>query len=232
MSRFVLLSATASLAVRRRSARRGADVRYAGQGRLSDRPLLGGDALCQEPRHEDAAGLDGQDDDGRGGVRADRQATAPAQQDVHGAAGNVAEVARARRRLDHVPVGQRAGQRREPPARHRHLVRQRCFGRAGRMHRRDRTGLRRPDERAGQEDRPHQQPFRQYQRLARRGRDLRHRARPRDPRPVGDREPLRALQEVLFAAELHLGQDDGVGRQHHPAEPQPDPRQGRRRGRP
>ena len=49
--------------------------------------------------------------------------------------------------------------------------------------------------------------FGNSQRLARRGRDLCHRARPRDARPVRDREPSRALQEVLFAAELHLGQD-------------------------
>jgi D-alanyl-D-alanine carboxypeptidase len=49
---------------------------------------------------------------------------AQARQGLHGAAGDLAQVARPAGRLDHVPVGGRAGQRREPAARHRHPVRQ------------------------------------------------------------------------------------------------------------
>ena len=86
-------------------------------------------------------------------------------------------------RLDHVPVAERAGQRRESAERHRHSVGQRRVGRPRRMHRRDRAGLHRADERARQAARPHQQPFRHRQRLAGQGRDLCHRARPRDARP-------------------------------------------------
>ena len=59
------------------------------------------------------------------------------------------QVARARGRLDHVPVAGRAGQRRESAPRHRHPVGQRRHRRARRVHRRDRAGLRRADERAG-----------------------------------------------------------------------------------
>ena len=47
---------------------------------------------------------------------------AAARQDLHGAAGDLAAVARAAGGIDHVPVGQRAGQRREFAARHRHSV--------------------------------------------------------------------------------------------------------------
>ena len=56
----------------------------------------------------------------------------------HGAAG----------RLDHVPVAERTGQRRESAEGHRHPVRQRRLGRPRRVHRRNRAGLHRPDERA------------------------------------------------------------------------------------
>ena len=47
---------------------------------------------------------------------------AAAQQDVHGAAGNLAEMAWPGGRIDHVPVAQRAGQRRESAQGHRHSV--------------------------------------------------------------------------------------------------------------
>ena len=40
-----------------------------------------------------------------------------------------------------------------------------------------------------------------------------------------------ALQAILRADELHLGQDPGLGPGHHPGQPQPDPRQGAGRGR-
>ena len=99
------------------------------------------------------------------------------------------------------------------------------------MHRRDRAGVRRADERAGQEAGHDQQQFRQQQRLAGRGAHLCHRPRPGDARPGDDREPPQAVQAILRAAELHLGQDAGLGPGDHPGQPQPDPRQGRRRRR-
>ena len=73
----------------------------------------------------------------------------PLEQDVHGAARDLAKVARSAGRIDDVPVAQRAGQRRKPAQGHRHLVGQRRVGRARRMHRRHRAGLHRADERAG-----------------------------------------------------------------------------------
>ena len=68
--------------------------------------------------------------------------------------------------------------------------------------------------------------FGNSQRLARRGADLCHRARPRDAGPGDDRAPSQALQAILRPAELHLGQDAGLGPGDHPGQPQPDPRQG------
>ena len=41
-----------------------------------------------------------------------------------------------------------------------------------------------------------------------------------------DRAPPQALQAILRPAELHLGQDAGLGRRHHPGQPQPAARQG------
>ena len=46
-----------------------------------------------------------------------------------------------------------------------------------------------------------------------------------------DRAPPEALQELLFAPELHLGEDTGFQPGHHPVEPQPDPRSCSGRGR-
>ena len=73
--------------------------------------------------------------------------------------------------------------------------------------------------------------FGNSQRLARRGRDLCHRARPGDAGPGHDRAPSQALQAILRPAELHLGQDPGRRAADHPGQPQPAPRQGRRRRR-
>ena len=61
-----------------------------------------------------------------------------------------------------------------------------------------------------QADRRHEQPFRNGQWLAGQWRHLCHRPRPRDARPDDDRAPSQALQAILFAAELHLGQDAWV----------------------
>ena len=66
---------------------------------------------------------------------------------------------------------------------HRHAVGQRRLRRAGRGHFGHRAGVRRADERRGEEARPDQQPFRHVERLARRWRDLCHRARPRARSP-------------------------------------------------
>ena len=84
----------------------------------------------------------------------------------------------------------------------------------------------------GEQARPEEQPLRQQQRLAGRGPDLCHRARPGDAGAGLGRAPSQALQAILRAAELHLGQDAWVGPGDHPGQPQPDPRQGPRRRRP
>ena len=63
--------------------------------------------------------------------------------------------------------------------------------------------------------------FGNSQRLARRGADLCHRARPGDAGPGRDRESSQALQAILQPDRVHLGQDAGVGRRHHPGQPQP-----------
>ena len=69
--------------------------------------------------------------------------------------------------------------------------------------------------------RPDQQPFRQFQRLARRGADLCHRARPRDAGP-GEIENHPELYKQFYSqTELHLGQDAGFGPGDHPGQPQP-----------
>ena len=99
--------------------------------------------------------------------------------------------------------------------------------RAGRVHCGHRAGLHRPDERAGASGSAlTNSHFGTANGWPDNGvtyvtaRDLATLAR------CDDREPPRPLQAVLFAAELHLGQDDGLGQRHHPGQPQPDPRHG------
>jgi hypothetical protein len=135
-------------------------------------------------------------------------------------------VARPRGRLDHVPLAGRAGQRREPAPRHRHFVGQRRHRRPRRMPGRNRAGLCRADEpgrRAAWND---QFPFRQHQRLARRGRDLHDRARPREARRGHDPGDPGPLQALLPEEGVHLGQDSRRRSSDHPGQPQPAARQG------
>ncbi len=123
-------------------------------------------------------GVDGQDDDHRGRVRADRQRQA-ALSKMCPCAGNLAEMAWPRRRLDDVPQRRRAGQRREPASRHRHLVGQRrivvlaeCLGGTEQAFATQMNAL---AKRLGMNE----QPLLQCERLARRGLHRGHRARPR-----------------------------------------------------
>ena len=115
-------------------------------GRLHDRPLLGRGALRQGRRPAHPARLDGEDDDHPCRLRPDQARRARARPDVHGAARDLAALARPGGGLDHVPLARRAGQRAQPAPRHRHPVGQRRHRRARRVHFGHRGRLRRADE--------------------------------------------------------------------------------------
>ncbi len=92
----------------------------------------------------------------------------------------------------------------------------------------DRGKLHRSHECRGQAARPHQQPFRDFERLAGQWRDLCHRARPGEARCRDDPGLPRSLQDLLFAPELHLGQADRQWRGDHAGQPRSAARQDRR----
>ena len=212
-------------------AGQGAAVRYAGADRLYGRPVVGRGAAVERCRPPHAAGVDGQDDDDQCRLRADRPRRSGAQQDVHGAAGNLAEMAWPAGRIDHVPLpGEQVSVENllhgivTLSGNDASVVLAECI--AG-----TEEAFANVMNENAQAAWPDQQPVRQFERLAGRGADLCHRARPRDAGPGRDREPSPALQEVLQPDELHLGQDARLGRRHHPGQSQSPawPGAGRRR---
>ena len=127
-------------------------------------------------------------------------------QDLHGAPGDLAALARRRGGLDHVPARRRAGQRAQSAARHRHRLGQRRRGDARRVHfRAPKPAFVALMNRQSRETGPRQFALGQSGRLARRRRHLHHRARPRHARRRHDPRLSGALPRILSGARAHLG---------------------------